>query len=170
MLSGCRRVSGSWTTQFQAKAGGLTSPLKLELNPSRVRPSPWHSRPAQSQPPPRGLPCPARGNPTYPAASQISRFKSENLVVVTMSKDLLGCTATQTQPGRTDLPSGASRQYNLPSETAYSMSLLMNIRWCFVLAGCSHGSARLFHFRDRIGLAHFAFYSKYIYPASDIYG
>lgn len=71
------------------------------------------------------------------------RFKYENLVVVTVSKELLGHRATQTKTGRTDLPSGASWQYNLPSETAYSVSLLMNICWCVVLAGCSQGSARL---------------------------
>lgn len=72
------------------------------------------------------------------------RFKYEHLVVITMFKELLGHTATQTKSGRTHLRSGASWQYNLPSETAYLVSLFMNTCGCFVLAGCSHCSAMVF--------------------------
>lgn len=54
------------------------------------------------------------------------RFRYENLVVVTSSKELLRHTATQTEIGRTRLPVGATRRYNLLPETAYSASLLIN--------------------------------------------
>lgn len=148
---------------MEAKERGVTSHLKLRLNPNRACTLPSRRHPAQRHPPPQGFLCFLHGNPRYPAAPQITRFEDENLVVITMSKELLGHTATQT---KTDLPSRASWQYNLPSETAYSVSLLMNICWCFVLAGCSHGSAKVFHFRDRICLVLFAFYSKYILPVT----
>lgn len=84
-------------------------------------------------------------------------------VAITMSKELLGHTATQTETGRTDLPSGASWQYNLPSETAYSVSLLMNIRWCFVPTGCSHGSARVSLISETLSALYFLHFIRNTY-------
>lgn len=71
---------------------------------------------------------------------------------------------------RTHFPAGASWHYNLPSYQVYPTSLLTNVCWSLVLSLFMWLCNGLPHFRAHIRLAHFAFRSEHIYPASDIYG
>lgn len=88
-----------WSKKEQA----VTPHQKQRPNPTRGCSLPSTEAPT----PPRFL-CPPHRKPRDSTASQITRFKYENPVVVTVSKELLGHRATQTKTGRTDLPSGAS--------------------------------------------------------------